>query len=71
MELTLTLSVIGFGCALIVIALWQTSRPRKDSLTPRWIPWRFLIFVGGALVALGLAHASSLLGINVGARATP
>jgi hypothetical protein len=71
MELSVTFAAIVLGAVLIALSAWQSSRPRKDSLNPRWIPWRFLIFVGGALVALGLAHASTLLGLNVGSQPAP
>jgi hypothetical protein len=71
MEWPFTIAATGFGAVLAALSAWQSSRPRKDSLNPRWIPWRFLILVGGAVFALGLVHASTLLGINIGSRSTP
>lgn len=70
MDWTLTLAAIIFGAALAGLSVWQTSRPRKDSLNPRWVPWRFLILAGGAVLALAMVHASTLLGINLGGRMT-
>jgi hypothetical protein len=65
MELPITIATVVFGALLTALSAWQSSRPRKDSLNPRWIPWRFLILVGGAVFVLALVHASTLLGINV------
>jgi hypothetical protein len=64
MEWTLTFAAIGFGIVLTLLSIWQSGRPRKDSLSPRWIPWRFLILVGGAVLALGAVHALTLLGFT-------
>jgi hypothetical protein len=64
MELPITVALVAFGAVLTVLSAWQSGRPRKDSLNPRWIPWRFLILVGGAVFVLALVHASTLLGIN-------
>jgi hypothetical protein len=68
MELTVTIAVAVFGAALAALSVWQASRPRKDSLNPRWIPWRFLILVGGAILALAVVHVSTLLGLNISSR---
>jgi hypothetical protein len=66
MEWTITLSVIGASLGLTLLAVWQSSRPRKDSLRTRWIPWRFVILVGGAVFVLGVVHALNLMGLKTG-----
>ena len=66
MDWTITLVVIGAGAVLTAFSAWKSGRPRKDSLKPKWVSWRFLTLVFGALMLIGLAHAASLAGFNQG-----
>lgn len=57
------LTIVGL-CAfglLLAVSVWQVERPRKDTLRPRWIPWKVLIFIaGGGILYLGI-HLFHLL----------
>jgi hypothetical protein len=48
------------------LAAWQSSRPRKDSLQTKWIPWRFVVLASGAVLVLAAVHAVNLMGIETG-----
>lgn len=69
MELVVTSSALGAGALMLVVAAWQSGRPRADSLRPRWTPWRFLVLVAGAVILLAGVHLLSLLGMQPNARA--
>jgi hypothetical protein len=66
MEWPITVGVAIIGLALLPLAIWQGSRPRKDDGRTRWIPWRFVIFLSGAVILLALVHAANLLGFHTG-----
>jgi hypothetical protein len=66
MEWTITLSVIGVSLGAALLAAWQSGRPRKDSLQTKWIPWRFVVLVAGAVLVLGVVHAINLMGVHTG-----
>ena len=67
LEWIITLVAAGGGAALLGLSVWQTSRPRKDSVRVRWIPWRFLILASGAVMFLAAVHLSTLSGLRPGA----
>ena len=66
MEWNITLSFIGVSLAATVLSAWQSGRPRKDSVNARWIPWRFVVLVSGAILLLAVVHAINLMGIETG-----
>jgi hypothetical protein len=66
MDWTSTFILLGCAAALLAFSVWQSMRPRKDTLRARWISWRFMILVAGAAVFLCLVHMANLLGINTG-----
>lgn len=66
MEWNITLSFIALSLASTVLSAWQSGRPRKDSLNARWIPWRFVVLVSGAVLLLAVVHAINLMGIETG-----
>lgn len=66
MEWNVTLSVIGISFVTTLLAVWQSGRPRKDSHRTKWMPWRFVVLAGGALLLLSVVHAVNLMGIETG-----
>jgi hypothetical protein len=66
MEWIITLCVIGVSLVMTGFAAWQSGRPRKDSLQTKWIPWRFVVLVSGAVLVLAVVHAVNLMGIETG-----
>jgi hypothetical protein len=68
LEWIITLAATGVGAVLMATSVWRTSRPRRDSLRARWVPWRFLILVSGAILFLALIHLVTLLGLRGAAR---
>lgn len=57
------LTIVGLCAAglLLAVSVWQVERPRRDALRPRWVPWKILIFVSGAVIfQLGI-HLFALL----------
>lgn len=66
MEWNITLSFIAISLAATVLSAWQSGRPRKDSVNARWIPWRFVVLVSGAILLLAVVHAINLMGIETG-----
>lgn len=47
-------------------ALWQDSRPRQDLARARWISWRFVMLLAGAILLLAAVHAANKLGVHTG-----
>jgi hypothetical protein len=66
MELTVTATIAGAMLALTLLASWQAGRPRKDSLRERWVPWRFVILLSGAVLLLSVVHLVNLMGFVTG-----
>jgi hypothetical protein len=64
LDATLTLSISLASALLLALSAWQSSRKRPDSVRPRWTPWRFLIFVAGAILFLALIHLTTVLGLR-------
>lgn len=71
MDWPLTLAIIAAGAALLGVSVWQDSRPKKDSLKPRFRSWKFLILLAGAVIAFALVHAVNLLGFHTGGNSRP
>lgn len=66
MDWPLTLALIAAGAVLLGVSVWQDSRPKKDSLRPRFRSWKFLMLLGGAIIGYGLVHVVNLLGFHTG-----
>lgn len=66
MEWNITLSIVGVSVLATGFAAWQSGRPRKDSLQAKWVPWRFVVLVSGAVLLLSVVHAMNLMGIHTG-----
>jgi drug/metabolite transporter (DMT)-like permease len=71
MDWTLTFIVLGAAIALLALSFWQTSRPPKDTPRARWISWRFMILVAGALILLTIVHMVNLMGYTTGSDQPP
>jgi hypothetical protein len=67
-EMTVTLTVLAAGGALIGGSSWMTHRPKTDTPHVRWAPWKFLILLGAAVVMLSGIHALTLSGVETGKR---
>lgn len=66
MEMTGTLAVGGLAFLATLLAVWRSSRPRKDSHKPSWISWRLVTIITGAVVLLAVVHAVNLAGLHTG-----
>lgn len=62
----LTVAAIIADIALLGLAVWQSGRPRKDSLDARWIPWKFVILLAGAFLVYLAVHVANLMGVHTG-----
>lgn len=66
-ELIVTLSVVGFGVALLLCAMWRDGKKPPDSPHGRRpIPWKFVMLLAGAIILLATVHAVNLLGLKTG-----
>jgi len=63
MSMTLTLALMALATALMIFAGWRGGRPLDLTRGPRMVPWRFIMLLSGALVALLLIHVGALLGV--------
>lgn len=66
MEMPVTIAVLVAGVLLLLVSAWRSSKPYVDSIRARWIPWKFMVLLGGALVLYGGIHLLSLLGLHAG-----
>ncbi|MEZ5938824.1 MAG: hypothetical protein R3C52_11510 [Hyphomonadaceae bacterium] len=64
-ELSITLLALAVAFALLLLSLWRSSRPRRDTVRVRWIPWRYIMLFSGAAIFLAGVHAMSLAGLHV------
>lgn len=62
----ITILALIANAALLAIAIWQSGRPRKDSLNARWIPWKFVILLAAAFLVYLMVHAVNLMGLHTG-----
>lgn len=65
MSTSLTLILLGLSVAAAVFCGWRGARP-PNPLKVRMVPWRFLMILFAALVALLLIHL-----VRAGAGAPP
>jgi hypothetical protein len=63
-EWILTLAACVASVCTFGVAIWQSSRPRKDSLRARWVPWKFVVLLAGAVMVYALLHVLTLLGFK-------
>ncbi|MDZ4762846.1 MAG: hypothetical protein SGJ21_17445 [Alphaproteobacteria bacterium] len=66
LDWTLTLGGLVLGGALLALAIRMSGHPRKDSIRERWISWRFVILLAGAVLLVDLVHLVNLMGLETG-----
>jgi hypothetical protein len=66
-EWILTLASLAAAVSIYGVAIWQSSRKRKDSLRARWVPWKFVVLLAAAVMVYALVHVLTLLGFKPGA----
>lgn len=65
MSMTLTLSLLAALAAMALFAGWRGSLPPNLVKGPRMIPWRAIMVVSAAGVAMVGVHLATLLGAMV------
>ncbi len=62
----ITIAAFAAAVAVFGAAVWQSGRTRKDSLRARWIPWKFVVLLAGAIMVYAAVHMMTLLGFKPG-----
>lgn len=68
MDFNLTLIIMAAAAGVFALAFWQDHRPKRDTGRVRWIPWRFMLLVCGAVILFGLVNLLNLAGFKTGPR---
>jgi hypothetical protein len=65
MSMTLTLSLLAGLAAMTLFAGWRGSLPPNLVKGPRMIPWRVIMVVSAAGVAMMAVHLATLIGSTI------
>jgi hypothetical protein len=65
-EWIVSIAIAVMAAGVLLLSVWQSGRPRTDSVRARWIPWKFLILLMAAVLLYSAIHMINLAGFKTG-----